>query len=63
MNMSFHPLTKFQKKLFESLKARGPTPEEVARAKSEAARRQRKTEEDAAYKALAADDRKPEAEA
>lgn len=33
--MSFLPLTKFRKKEFARLAARGPTPEEVARDKAE----------------------------
>lgn len=57
--MSFHPLTKTTKKLFARMAARGPTPEEVATQKARAARDQRKREEDAAYKALAAEERKP----
>jgi hypothetical protein len=57
--MAFQPLTKFTKKLFARMAARGPTPEEVAREKREAERRARKAQEDAAYKALAAENRAP----
>lgn len=55
----FNPLSKLQKKEHARLAARGPTPAEVALFKRQAERKQRKQEEDAAYKALAADYRKP----
>lgn len=57
--MSFQPLSKIQKKEMARLAARGPTPEEVANDRRRTAEAQRKREVEAAYKALAADNRKP----
>lgn len=54
----FIPLSKLQKKEHARILSRGPTPEEVAVAKVRAVEAARKREVEAAWKALAADDRR-----